>query len=296
MPINFGTKLDRIYLHVDVPSNLVKGVEKGFYQTCGAALTTYDQTYEGPSKFLRAGFLPEHGRDRIQLVLARMLGKNWLQYRFSPNAIDAKSFQNFVKHTNHLGYGCYSHALQIGRLTYHEIALDCYGSAVSDYLFHRRYVKDTKIISGINKGSSVYLGSRCSNTQYIAYDKAEERHAAGLPDGLPKVLRIEARRRSPAVSLQNLSLIKNPFIGLEIIDKQALRKSGVLESVESIDYFLKLATKNGVRAALKANFSISQRKNLVIGMRECRPFWWDPGTVMDGFAKRAQCQLHGGIT
>lgn len=291
MGVFVASRLDRTKLVCPIPKVNVAGVEKGFFQLCGKYCVGADTTAGGKIQSYKASFLPNHGSDAMRLELFKCYGKTYLRYDFNPNNIAAADLQGFIKATQCLGYGSYSHVLQAGTIHYLEIAIDYIGQHTTRYIFHKAHVHTSDVFTdGKQAGGSYYLGSRDSDSYIIAYDKAEERYAAGLPYPFKQALRIEARLQGQSIKVSALGSVPNPFLRLVVADIARMRNSNAVDPAIR-NYFIQRARQHGVPIAVKGNFSAKQRKTLIELMGDCTPLWWKSTDVLHGFATRAHRQL-----
>lgn len=290
MGVSVASKLDRVKLICPIPKEYIPGVEKGFFQLCAKCCVGADTVAGLGIQSYKASFLPNNGSDAMRLELFRCYGKTYLRYDFNPNNIGVAELQSFIKATQCLGYGSYSHVLQAGTIRDLEIAVDYIGQHTTQYLFYRDYVHNSDFYTdGKQDGGSYYLGSRNSDSYIIAYDKAEERHAVGMPYPFKRAMRIEARLKGQGIKVAGIADLPNPFINLTVADIGLMRKR--LDVHPAIrENFIKRALKDSAHVAL-AKFSNKQRPGLKAMMKASGAVWWQTHNVLDGFAGRAHQQL-----
>lgn len=290
MALIVAPHIDRVKLVCAIPKALMNGVEKGYLQMCGKYCTYPDTFASAEYQMYKVSLFPNHGVDAMRVELYRCYGKRYLRYDFNPNNISIPDLRTFIKHTQYMGFGSYSHALIAGAIRELEIAVDVVSQHTSQYICYRPYVHGSDFkTDGKQEGGTYYLGSKDSDRYYAVYDKAEERHAKGLPYPYQMAMRIEARLQGQAIKVSEMADLPNPFMNLTVGDINLMKKDlSVQPAIRNS--FIKLALKHGAPFAL-TKFSPKQKKALIAMIKACAAQWWKPNMVLENFAERALGQI-----
>lgn len=211
-------KLDRVQLHMAIPS------ESGYQMFIGQLHDLCSEhklkLHPNPGKLGGRYVNLTAGVERLRLAVCASWGKFFLSYGFN-GAIDVQAFEDLIYPL--LQEGSLAHVMCHGYVARLELAVDFPGVKTSDYCFHQIGAKASHVVvNEKGNGTSFYIGSRQSDRQTIAYDKAQELIDKGKKCEFAEMLRWERRLSDSKLSMTSLlgeCMSKDPFQGVLAISK-----------------------------------------------------------------------------
>lgn len=212
-------KLDLVEIHMKLPKsywNLLVGLLKDTGQMHNVKVKAVNKA-------------PLHGHylglvldgQRLEIGIYRQYATRWIMYRFK-GRIDVATIELELVL---LGEASLAYALVNGTVKTLELAMDIPGHHTRDYLFHLRGAHSSHVaVNAENNGFTYYMGSRHSQTQVVAYDKAQEIRDKGGTPQFKDILRIEARVRNFQGSMLALYMKFSdwdPFERVIVVEKSA---------------------------------------------------------------------------
>lgn len=287
MAVLLASKLDRTVLQLPISKHTLLNALTPFNSFCGSYLTKPDQVSTKHKLHVSASFLD----DAVAIELWSLYGKHrFVRYRILPAWLNAAAFETFIDKTAMLGPIGYTNVVTHGFVRELEIAVDYVGKHTKDYLFYRPGVHSGEHVKGNHQAAGTYYqGALTSDLQTCAYNKAEQLKDIGLSCPFDKLMRIEAKFRHSEVKASELAAIPNPFSKLLVCSMPDLHKVSHPEPV-IWQSFLARSTAFGVSNALAAVPHKYKQQIRTILKQHCAP-WWNPETLMKGFAQRAAEQL-----
>ena len=163
------------------------------------------------------------------------------------------------------------HAIDVGKVSYIEIARDFVGVDKQDLLPWTAHTKKGDIWQKGSEKGAIYVGSKDSPRQFVIYDKRLQLIAKGLTCPHPSLVRVEARLRNPGILARDLDQLEDPFQALHIA---SLSKARALSKEKQWQFFIQNASNNGVSMAFSA-LSKHYRKTYRERLTECAAKWWN---------------------
>ena len=163
------------------------------------------------------------------------------------------------------------HAMDMGKVSYLEIARDFVGVDKQDLLPWTAHTKKGDIWQKGNEKGSIYVGSKDSPRQFCIYDKRLQLIAKGQHCPHPSLVRVETRLRHPDVLARDLDQLKDPFQALHVA---SLSKARALSKEKQWQLFIQNASSNGASMAF-SELSKHYRKIYRERLTECAVKWWN---------------------
>lgn len=162
--------------------------------------------------------------------------------------------------------------MDMGKVSYLEIARDFVGVAKESILPWTNYSRKGDIYKDHEQGTkgAVYIGSKDSPRQFVAYDKRQQLRAKGLTCPYNSLLRIEVRLRNPGILARDIEQLGNPFDSLHIA---SLSKARALSKEKAWQAFIQTAENDGAVKAF-AHLSKHHRKTYRERLNQCAVGWW----------------------
>jgi hypothetical protein len=202
--------IDKVQIHTNLP-------DLASYQSALAALYWTAESHGVPSKLVKNPY--SNGRyvkimvvDK-ELEIATLLnrGRYWLMYRFN----GLVNTWEFKEATNYFGAYDFEHALLHGRVKRLELALDIVNQRPNDYIYHFQGSRVGHVYERFDGADDTfYVGSRDSQLQLIAYDKARHLLEKKGYSQFSRLLRIELRIQDRKESLDEVIaklMLDSPF-------------------------------------------------------------------------------------
>lgn len=163
------------------------------------------------------------------------------------------------------------HAIDMGKVSYLEIARDFVGVDKQDLLPWTTHTKKGDIWQKGNEKGSIYVGSKDSPRQFVIYDKRLQLIAKGQHCPHPSLVRVEARLRNTGILARDLDQLEDPFQALHIA---SLSKARALSKEKQWQSFIQNASNNGASMAF---FEPSKHYRKIYRERltECAVKWWN---------------------
>ena len=162
------------------------------------------------------------------------------------------------------------HAMDMGKVSYLEIARDFVGVDKQDLLPWTAHTKKGDIWQKGNEKGSIYVGSKDSPRQFCIYDKRLQLIAKGQHCPHQSLVRVEARLRNTGILARDLDQIEDPFQALHIA---SLSKARALSKEKQWQLFIQDASNNGTSMAFP-KLSKHYRKIYREQLFECAVKWW----------------------
>lgn len=163
------------------------------------------------------------------------------------------------------------HAMDMGKMSYLEIARDFIGVNKQDLFPWTAHAKKGDIWQkGIEKGS-IYVGGKDSPRQFVIYDKRLQLIAKGQHCPYPSLVRVEVRLRHPGILARDLDQLEDPFQSLHIA---SFSKARALSKEKQWQSFIQNASNNGASMAF-SQLSKHYRKIYRERLTECTAKWWN---------------------
>ena len=163
------------------------------------------------------------------------------------------------------------HAMDMGKVSYLEIARDFFGVDKQDLLPWTAHAKKGDIWQKGNEKGSIYVGSKDSPRQFCIYDKRLQLIAKGQHCPHPSLVRVETRLRQPDVLARDLDQLEDPFQALHVA---SLSKARALSKEKQWQLFIQNASSNGASMAF-SELSKHYRKIYRERLTECAVKWWN---------------------
>ena len=163
------------------------------------------------------------------------------------------------------------HAMDMGKISYLEIARDFVGVDKQDLLPWTAHTKKGDIWQKGNEKGSIYVGSKDSPRQFCIYDKRLQLIAKGQHCPHPSLVRVETRLRQPDVLARDLDQLEDPFQALHVA---SLSKARALSKEKQWQLFIQNASSNGASMAF-SELSKHYRKIYRERLTECAVKWWN---------------------
>ena len=162
------------------------------------------------------------------------------------------------------------HAMDMGKVSYLEIARDFVGVDKQDLLPWTAHTKKGDIWQKGSEKGAIYVGSKDSPRQFVIYDKRLQLIAKGQHCPHQSLVRVEARLRNTGILARDLDQIEDPFQALHIA---SLSKARALSKEKQWQLFIQDASNNGTSMAFP-KLSKHYRKIYREQLFECAVKWW----------------------
>ena len=163
------------------------------------------------------------------------------------------------------------HAMDMGKVSYLEIARDFVGVDKQDLLPWTAHTKKGDIWQKGSEKGAIYVGSKDSPRQFVIYDKRLQLIAKGQHCPHQSLVRVEARLRNTGILARDLDQLEDPFQALHIA---SLSKARALSKEKHWQSFIQNASNNGASMAF-SELSKHYRKIYRERLTECAVKWWN---------------------
>lgn len=174
------------------------------------------------------------------------------------------------------GWGAFLHRGIVSEL---EVSIDLYGIDVND--LHPLPAKSTTKTTYSNDGKleTIYMGKKTGN-QWRIYNKTAHRHAQKKPNYTGTRTRIERIERSLGIKVEELHMIKNPFLTLELLEMPLTPPPSLPESKQYIwEGFCALVQIKGLQAALRRLPKTHYRPMFRAWIKAHDAPYWEPAAI-----------------
>ena len=278
------TRIDRL--------SIVQPIEKAVFVKSEQRLRILAKTYGVQAKKLQKGLgyravIPLSTSDKtIRVSVESHYGRRFVKYDFKPNDFSSAEIVTFNEASTIFGQPSLRNSIQLGNVSYVELAIDYVGVIPADILYFNPYSRPSAYGPDVLHGG-YYLGSRRSRRRFHVYNRSKHPQANPLEIAWSPLMRVEARLRDCKLRPIDLGKLKNPFLSLRIVDQKLLAQS--IPKAPGLAMALEACRTLGSPRAFKV---FPEWKHAILeAAKTSQVSWWRPHLAMKKWPDMVQSQL-----
>ncbi len=225
--------------------------------------------------------IPLHSGGSLQLSAGVSHHKLYVTIGFKPAFLSLDSWDEIEGHLSYMLPDGYQTAIDNGRVSYFEIAVDVFDQSPSELIvFDKRLQVSTLFWPKSGGIPTQYLGPKGGTRVMALYDRAGYLNKSKPNADYAPISRIEARLRRLSLRVPELIKCKNPFLGVGVC---RFKDAAVASDSEEWKAFVNDCGNQGTAVAL-GKLSKYSRKKFRALLTSLTCSWWNPDAIWEGYS------------